>query len=225
MRPAAAIASPSSRRERCATLRYLAGTEPPTLVAAAPAAARERRCWRLAGALVLAIYASAYFNQFLLDALRTRGALAPTIGGVFVVAAAAVLAYLVRSRPGPWEVALLFAGAGAYLLLLRHLDIIQERIHLLEYGAVGGLFYGALLARWPDATAAARPPWQRAPALAAILLATAAGWGDELVQGLLPNRHYDLRDVLTNAEAAALLVLVLAVRRRLRATLPARASG
>lgn len=187
---------------------------------------RERRLWLLGAGVVLSIYASAYFVQFLLNALRTRGLLAAAVWGAVIVAASAAVAFVVRERPGRWEVALLFAAAGAYLLLLRHLDILQERIHLIEYGTVGGLAYAALCERWAPAVAGAgvttaaveRPRWQRWPALWAIAIATLAGWGDELVQAVLPNRYYDLRDVATNAEAAALLVLVLAARRRLRAT-------
>jgi len=186
---------------------------------------RERRLWLLAAVVVLFIYASAYFVQFLLDALRDRGLLAGTIWGAMLVGAAAAAAFFVRQRPGRWEVALLVAAAGAYLLFLRHLTITQERIHLLEYGAVGGLVYAALCERWGHAGATASGPagavrrwWQRWPAAWAILVAGAAGWGDELVQALLPNRVYDLRDVATNAEAAALLVVVLATRRKLRAT-------
>ena len=184
---------------------------------------RERRLWTIAAGVVLFIYASAYFVQFLLDALREHGLLAASIWGVVIVAGAAGSALIVRERPGRREVALLFAAAGAYLLFLRHLDILPERIHLLEYGAVGGLAYAALCERWGadedgEAAARPRPRWQRWPAAWAVLIAAAAGWGDELVQALLPNRHYDLRDVATNAEAAALLVLVLAARRKLRAT-------
>jgi hypothetical protein len=178
----------------------------------------ELRLWLLAACAVAGIYASAYSVQLLLDELRERGMLGPTIWGVLIVAGAAALAVVSRTRPGPWELALLVAAAGAYLLLLRHLTIVQERVHLLEYGAVGGLGYAALCERWGDeeAAASARPRWRRWPGAWAVLLAGAAGWGDELVQALLPNRHYDIRDVATNAEAAALLVLVLAARRQLR---------
>ncbi|HXT20369.1 MAG TPA: hypothetical protein VN923_06440 [Thermoanaerobaculia bacterium] len=191
--------------------------------------ARERRLWLLAAILVGAIYGSAYFVQFLLDALRSRGVLEAAIWSALLVAAAAGLALLVRQRPGRWEVALLLVAAAIYALWLRELRIIQERIHLIEYGALGALAYAALRERWQQAArpptiesmSAAPPPpprrrWQRWPTLWAILIAAAAGWGDELVQGLLPNRVYDLRDVATNAEAAALCVLVVAARDRLR---------
>ncbi|HEV8241174.1 MAG TPA: hypothetical protein VGS57_17550 [Thermoanaerobaculia bacterium] len=182
---------------------------------------RERLLWMICAGVVLAIYASAYFVQLLLQPLRDRGLLGAAIWGTVIVASSAGIAFLVRQRPRRWEVALLFAAAGAYLLFLRHLDIIQERLHLVEYGVVGGLAYAALCERWAVDRAAGvageRPRWQRWPAAWAILIATAAGWGDELVQALLPNRYYDLRDVATNAEAAALLVAVLAARRKLRA--------
>jgi hypothetical protein len=35
----------------------------------------------------------------------------------------------------------------------------------------------------------------------------AAGWIDELIQGLLPTRYYDLRDVAFNAAAGLLALL------------------
>ena len=178
----------------------------------------ERRLWISAGSLVLAIYASAYFVQLPLAALRERGLLGPTVWVGLALAAAAGLVLVGRARPGAWEVALLGAAAGVYLLLIRRLGIIQERIHLIEYGLVGGLVYEALRERWAVAERprATRPRRQRFPALAAVLIATAAGWGDELVQAVLPNRYYDLRDVATNAEAAALLVFILAARHALR---------
>ena len=174
---------------------------------------RERRLWLLAAILVLFVYGSAYFVQFLLDALRARGALEATIWGAFGLAAAAGLGAVAHARPGRWEIALLAAAAGVYLLWLRQLHIIQERIHLIQYGALGGLAYAALRERW----SAPVRRWQHWPAACAVLIAGAAGWGDEIVQGILPNRVYDLRDVATNAKAAALFVLVVAARQRLRA--------
>ena len=177
---------------------------------------RERRFWIAAGVAVLLIYGSAYFVQFLLLALRERGALGPTILGLFVVAGSAALAWVVRQQPRREETLLLVAAAGVYVLLFRHLTIIQERIHLIQYGGLGALFYAALVERWPQPPPEGAPRRQRHPGLLATALTAAAGWGDEIVQGILPNRVYDLRDVVLNALSGALVVAVLAGRRGLR---------
>jgi hypothetical protein len=182
----------------------------------------ERRLWLAAGVGLLVIYASAYFVQFVLLFLRARGWLGPTILAAFLLVAGVVVAAVARQRPGRAEILLLVAAAGVYALLFRHLTIIQERIHLLQYGALGALFYTALLERWPPPRPGGARWHQRQPGLLACLLAGLAGWGDELVQGVLPNRVYDLRDVALNAASGALVVGVLAARRRLRAAPPAR---
>ena len=51
----------------------------------------------------------------------------------------------------------------------------------------------------------------------ATLLVALAGWVDEGIQGLLPNRVYDLRDVGLNAGAGALAAGFAAIHRRLGA--------
>jgi hypothetical protein len=180
---------------------------------------RERLLWRLFVGLVLAIYAAAYFVQFAMLALRSRGLLGPTVRAAFLGCGAAALYWLLRQRPGPAELLLYAVGALLYLAMIRHLDIIQERIHLLEYGTVAAFAWGALRERWGEGSG-----WKQ-PALGALLLTTAAGWGDELVQAVLPNRVYDLRDVLTNAIAGALFLFVAEGRARLRARAAAVASA
>ena len=86
----------------------------------------------------------------MVDALRARGLLAISVWAMLGACAAVTLIVIVRQRPGPCEAALLVLTGGVYLLLLHRLDIIQERIHLVEYGVVGGRFYGASHERWGD---------------------------------------------------------------------------
>ena len=85
----------------------------------------------------------------------------------------------------------LAAAIGAMVL---GLSIPEERVHFVEYGVL------ALLARY--ALASHLPPARQYPG--ALLLATVAGWLDEVIQGLLPDRVYDLRDVVVNSVAALL---------------------
>lgn len=161
----------------------------------------ERRLWIAAAALLVAIWSSAYFVQFALDALRERNLLRVTIAGAALVVAIAVAAPMVRRRAGAREWAALVGVALVYAAVASRLHIVQERVHLIEYGAVAWLFRGALAAH------ARAAPGVRDALLVwggAFGLASLGGLADEAIQGILPNRHWDLRDVGLNALSAAL---------------------
>ena len=79
-----------------------------------------------------------------------------------------------------------------------------ERIHLPEYGVVTWLGWRALVQILGDGPLAYS---------AAALLATAVGWGEELLQAFVPGRFYDLRDVAANALAAVLGAVTIAALR------------
>jgi CDP-diglyceride synthetase len=179
----------------------------------------ERRWWIAAAATLAAIYASLSWMQALLDALRERNLLRKSIVAAAALAAAGVVGWLARRRAGWREWLVLAVIAALYAVVASRFDVVQERIHLLQYGLVALLFLGALEARasggagaFLDATATAFRP-----AAGAVLLTAAAGWLDEGIQGVLPNRHYDLRDVGLNALAGAMAVGALAGLRRARA--------
>jgi VanZ family protein len=84
--------------------------------------------------------------------------------------------------------------ASAIGAMVLGLSIPEERVHFIEYGAL------ALLARH----ALSRHLKRARLYLGAWLLASLAGWVDELIQGLLPDRVHDLRDVVINSVAALL---------------------
>ncbi len=129
-------------------------------------------------------------------------------GSVALLAAIglAVIGYLVFIAKAK-SVRTYFALAG--LALLYGLILIKlskqpvEQIHLVEYGIVGLLAHRALghHSKEPGCT------------LLAVFVTLNIGLFDELIQGLLPSRIYDTRDVLTNAAAGLLGVLVAAVIR------------
>jgi len=173
----------------------------------------ERRLWSAAGLLLGAIYVTLYPAQFALDALRERNLLRVAIVAAGSAAAVALVVTLGRRRAGWREWAAWLAAATAYVVIAARLGIVQERIHLLEYGAVALLFLAALEERTKAAG-------QRSPALRlyliAALLTGLAGWIDEAIQWALPNRYYDLRDVRLNALAGSLALAALALARAVR---------
>jgi hypothetical protein len=142
-----------------------------------------------------AVQASAIGTWFL-----GRGIVAIVLAGAFVMAVR-----LRRREAPPIAWALTGAAVLGYALALLWLRAIRlERVHLPEYGIVAALAWWALVPRFGD----------RWPAyVAAAVIATAIGWGDELIQSVTPGRYYDLRDVAANAVGATLGTIVIAVWR------------
>jgi hypothetical protein len=121
------------------------------------------------------------------------------------IAGAALLALRVRRRRGPaWAWAAVATAAVGYTVAFSWLRAQHlERTHLPEYGVMAWLAWRALAPLVPGA-----PGY-----VAAAALASAIGWGDELLQRVVPGRVYDLRDVAMNAAGAVLGVVVIAAMR------------
>jgi hypothetical protein len=171
---------------------------------------RERRLWIAVAAAVGLLLASLYPLQFVLDALRARNLLRVSIAGLFLLAAATVAGSLIRRRAPPRAWLVLVTGGVVYAALGLAMEVPQERLHLAEYGALALLLRAAFAERF-----AGRVGGGRGPNLDILTVgaATAVGWLDELVQGILPNRQYDLRDVGFNALAAGLALAFAALLR------------
>lgn len=172
---------------------------------------RERRLWLLAGLLLLLTWSTLYVARSVTTWLRDHNLLTVTMALMTVSLVAAVLWDLRRSRAGWRGWAVLAAVALVLAALAPVLTGPEEAMHFVQYGLFGGLAYGALRERRRAAAGHLSPPL-RHPALVAILLTALAGWGDEGIQYLLPNRYYDLRDVAFNAGAGVLAVAALAGR-------------
>jgi hypothetical protein len=182
---------------------------------------REARLWCLAASLLVAYAVLAATGQILLRRLDAWGVLVPAVGLVVAISGAAAVAWAVRYRLTGLQWLALAATAGVFLAVVLWLDIVQERLHLVQYGVLAVVFDSALRERWSAreviAEAAESAGWRR-PGLWAVLLTAAAGWGDEGIQALLPTRYYDLRDVGLNALGGLIVVAGLAVVRRLDRT-------
>lgn len=179
----------------------------------------ERRWWIAVAATLGAVYGSLSWLQVALDALRERNLLRKSIFAAAALVVAGVVGWLLRRRAGWREWATLALCALAYVLVASRFEVIQERIHLLQYGLIALLVLGALEARASRGAARFAGAVATAPrdAARAVVLTAAAGWLDEGIQGILPNRHYDLRDVGLNALAGAMAVGTLAGLRWARA--------
>ena len=122
-----------------------------------------------------------------------------TVVVLIAVAAALVGAFiLVRRSPRPttlfdlaWLVAIAACAAAAAWHLRRQ---PEEAVHLLQFGVLAVLIYRALRAPEPDVAILA----------AVAVLGALVGTVDEIIQWIVPERFWDLRDVAVNAGACAL---------------------
>ncbi len=167
---------------------------------------REHRLWWIAAAWVVTIDSTLYVARPIAEFLRERDLLRLTVWAVITLLGVAVLAWTVRRRLGRLSLAVLAAGGAAFFYAVRSVSPPEVQLHFVEYGVLGGLFWGA----WTERGARFAPLW-------ATAATTACGWLDEAIQYLLPNRFYDLADVAINAVAGALAATVLSVLRWTRA--------
>lgn len=155
-----------------------------------------RSSWIIFGICLAAIYASLPFVRGVVIALRDQHLLSLAITLMFFVTGVAVAYYVVfdvrlSDRTAFFALALIAAAVGSLIL---GLSIPEERVHFLEYGLLAILARHAL--SWNVG-----PPRQYFLGLA---ITGAAGLVDELLQGVIPGRFFDWRDVAINGVAALL---------------------
>ncbi len=165
----------------------------------------------LAGYVAL-VYAGLPYGPWIGRALArtTLGAwvLGPGLPALALLGAAALCLVLRRHRAPVWAYGALGVAAVGYAVAFswlrsRHL----ERTHLPEYGLAAFLAWRAVAPHVSGTVAGYA---------AAVVLGAGIGYGDELLQRLVPGRVYDVRDIAMNALGALLGVTVLAAVRARR---------
>lgn len=163
----------------------------------------KARRWLIAVGYVLLIYATLGVARTLTNILRAHGILRLSLSVVHGVCVALLSGYIVRNAPKAlWRYIALLSLMGLYVAVAQKTVSPEEQIHFLQYGLVGIFFLRALELHVERKAAAY---------FFALVLASAAGWLDEIIQGLIPNRHYDVKDIFLNIVSAALGLAVFAV--------------
>jgi len=163
---------------------------------------RQQR-WALFGLYVGIVFVTVPFARRITLALRNTDLLGATVTGLYAVAVAAVVYYvLFNLRLADWVAFVVMAALLCVVtVLLLGLAIPEERVHFLQYGLM------ALLARHACAGTNGRSRIGVSIVLA-WLLTSGLGFLDERLQGLVPSRVFDWRDVGMNAGAAAMALLL-----------------
>ena len=168
----------------------------------------ERRWWLASLALVVLIYATLYFVRGPIEFLRERNLLRLAVAGAFGLVALPALVLLWRRRPGPRELVTLALFAALFFGMLGIAGMPEEKLHFLEYGLLGGMVYAACRLR-ARRLGPSGPGGDALAAAQAVVLAGLAGLGDEVIQGVLPNRFFDTRDIVFNVVSSSIVVVAL----------------
>ncbi|MDH3650367.1 MAG: VanZ family protein [Saprospiraceae bacterium] len=184
---------------------------------------RERRLWLWVLAIMVAIYSTLGLAGMLAEELRERKMLDNAFFYSFILGVVAIIGIGLRWRPRKLEIWVLLGVSVAYVMVIIRMGIgPAERTHIFEYGVVAAIVYQALLERKQNG--------RRVPlaGMMAIGVTWVLCWIDEGIQMILPNRVYDIRDVVFNLVGAGLAVAasmaLLWARRRLNKVKPKRSN-
>lgn len=111
-----------------------------------------------------------------------------------------IVFYLISKRKSIRAFIWLATIASAYAWGLKNLDLSIERIHFIEYGLLAVLVFRALRHHIRD----------KSIYLCSGFAVFWLGFLDEGIQYILPNRVFELKDVIVNGAAGALGVLLIA---------------
>ncbi|MCL7984769.1 MAG: VanZ family protein [marine benthic group bacterium] len=171
---------------------------------------RERCLWFWAAAVALAIYSTLGLAGTLAGVLRERGLLDASYVVGLLLMMLATIGSAWRRRPGKREIWVAIAVTAVYGMIVLRMGLgPEERTHLIEYGILGVLIYQALIERRRNGAQV------RSPAALAVLTTALLGLVDEVIQAILPNRVWDIRDVGFNALAGLMAVAASAIVSRM----------
>ena len=162
---------------------------------------RERWLWTCAVLVISVVYLTLGVVRDLLQPLEASG-WGPCLflSGCFLVLVF-VLTQGMTKRPGWAEIVAGIGIAAVYGFTLMSIALPEERMHLIIYGIVALLIYAALLERSASGQKVFASP------VVVVMVTAVLGLIDECLQLALPDRVFDVRDILYDALAAALAVI------------------
>ncbi len=162
---------------------------------------RERYFWVLTGITQIAIWSSLSFAGKLVQRFEGTNFLTVAYIVGFLVMITVIVSGVFSNKPSGKEIWVLTGITSVYAMIVVRMGVpMLERTHLFEYGLVAVLVFHAFLERFSN------KPNIIKVAIFSIVLTGLLGWIDEGIQAILPNRVYDVRDVLFNMLAGVMTV-------------------
>ncbi len=166
---------------------------------------REQTAWIVFGLYTLLLYStlSLAFDLYVSVYQHLgRSTVSSSMNFAFVLVALAILLWVIPAyRPTAGGYAILILIALVVALCLWALAVPAKRFHFFEYAPLALFAFDALRFRLDG--------WRLS--FATIALIGLVGLGDELIQAILPRRHFGYVDLGINLTAGILTVLFLVV--------------
>ncbi len=161
--------------------------------------------WSLIACYVTLIYSTLYIMRPILNSLKMtlKGYLNLSVGIMFLIILSLVLAHIISNRECYSVSQYLWFSfiCCLYGLAIYIVDVPEEQVHFIEYGVLSALIYLALT---HDINS-------RSIYFLSSLIVFVSGAIDEIVQWVLPNRIFDIRDIVINGIAGILVQFLIAM--------------
>ncbi len=163
----------------------------------------EKRLWIAAAVIQTTIYLSLSLGDNVVRYLRNNNYLRAFVAVILLLSLVAMAVALKRARPPIQVYGVVLMMLAVYAVVLFYIPRPEEKLHIVQYGAVTGLIFEALRQRFG-------PGRNLVSVFAvALVLGCALGTLDEGIQYLLPDRVGEFSDALLNWEAAFLAAFSL----------------
>lgn len=161
--------------------------------------AKEKRYWFWALLVYITILSTLFIGQPLANELRDQNVQAIFFTFGMVLIAAAVVIHGLVNKPSKIEYAILFGLIAVYIMFFLRLGA-PERSHLMEYSVLAILLHKAFKERF-------KPVYKLfKPAFFSLFVGISMGILDESIQLLIPNRYFDLQDIIFNCLAVTMAI-------------------
>ena len=156
--------------------------------------AREKRLWVGALMVVVIIFITLFVGRPLANLFTDGDVRAAIFLLVMLLVGATIIAHGLNAKPSQLEISILLGIIAVYIMFFLRLGL-PERTHLIEYSVLAIFIHKAIVERMRNGKNI------RVPALWAMVGAFLIGVLDECIQIFLPNRVFDLEDILFNGMA------------------------
>ncbi len=160
---------------------------------------REKRLWFWTFAVFAAIFSTLFIGKPLATHLQDQNIQAAIFVLGMLLAAGAVVTHGLKAKPSSIELSVLLGITAVYIMFAFRLGA-PERSHLVEYSVLAIFIHKALIERARHTEPIVQP------ALFAWIIAFFIGVTDESIQIVLPNRVFDIVDILFNGIAVTMAI-------------------